>query len=216
MPSPPLSLLLLAVLLAAVSVTSHGEVFRCEDEQGNVTFRDTPCPVFPDRGQTQSPFAEGRRQRPDLADDSRPYDWLSIAQIADQIRLNTAIDHVEALLGSPKEQQRAGIRARYVFELPVLREMTYQAEIYTVNNRVTAVHDNFRRHYIQGVVTPGMLYDEVLMTWGAADAEQPRRTTRGLETTLNYTTDERRGRGNQVILRDGVVVSIQYDAALQR
>jgi hypothetical protein len=206
---------LFAALLIAVPMTSHG-VFRCEDAQGNITFRDTPCPVRPDHGGPQPPRVEEGRQRPTPDGDSLPYDWLSIAQIANQIRLNSPISYVEQLLGEPEEQQRSGIRARYVFELPVLRGMAYQSVIYAVNNRVTAIHDTFRRHYIQGVVTPGMLYDEILMTWGEPDAEQLRRTTQGIETTLSYTTDEPSNRGNQVTLRDDVVVSIQYDVPLQR
>ncbi len=202
--------LLCAALLITVPMISQA-VFRCEDEQGNITFRDTPCPVRPDQS-APTPSTPRPDGRPLTSD--HPHDWLSIAQIANQIRLNSPISQVEHLLGEPEDQEHSGIRARYVFELPVLRGMTYRAEIHTVNNRVTAIHDTFRRHYLQGVIAPGMLYDEILMTWGEPDSEQLRRTRQGIETTLSYTTDERRRRGHQVTLRNDVIVSIQYDVAL--
>lgn len=204
---------LIALLLIAQSADA---VFRCVDEQGVVTFRDTPCPILPDRSEReQAPSrTDTVRDRAALTDETQPLDWLDIARMASRIRLDTDIDQVEALLGTPIEQQRAGIRAHYVFELPIYPNTTYQAEIYTVNNRVTAIKDTFRHHWAPGLVAPGMDYDEIMMTWGPPDDELHRRTTQGIETVLIYTTEDRDGQGDRIVMLDDVVISVQYDVRL--
>lgn len=205
---------MLVLLLAAPPVEA---LFRCVDEQGVVTFRDTPCPIRPDSATQRSGTDRGDIPRDRLAPDAdeTPPNWLEVARIASQIRLATDIGLVGALLGNPVEQRRSGIRAHYVFELPVLRAATpYRAEIYTVNNRVTAIKDTFRHHRAREPVTPGMDYDEIVMTWGPPDDERLRRTSQGIETVLIYRGERQAVQGDRVVMLDDIVVSIQHDVRL--
>lgn len=187
----------LILLLLLCWSTSSWAMFQCKDADGVITFRDTPCPTLPN-----STLDETRARYKVSAESAR---------LAIQLRIGMQIEQAIKLLGSPVEQASNGDNAWYLFRTSVADGLgTYEAEMYTLDGKVTSLSDDYRRLWARGKIWRGVTYEKVLWTWGAPKEQTEETTEEGLKRTLVYDSNAKGGTLDTVYLIDDKVTDIEY------
>ena len=187
-----------ACLLVLFWSTSSWALYKCENAEGVITFRDTPCPA------TVSSSAEDNRVRFRVSAEA--------AKLANQIRVSMKIEDAIRHLGQPVETASNGDNAWYRFRTPVADGLGYyEVELYTLDDKVTSISDEYRRLWARGRVWRGVSYETVLWTWGAPSEQTEETTDEGLKRTLVYESSAKNGSLDTVYLLDDAVTDIEYN-----
>ena len=185
-------------LLFLFWTTSSWALFKCENSEGVITFRDTPCPA------TSTSSLEDNRARFRVSAEA--------AKLANQIRVSMKIEDAIKYLGQPIETASNGDNAWYRFRTSVADGLgTYEVELYTLKDKVTSISDKFRRLWARGKVWRGVSYETVLWTWGAPSEQTEESTDEGLKRTLVYDSNAKNGSLDTVYLLNDAVTEIEYD-----
>ncbi|MDX1606381.1 MAG: hypothetical protein R3202_09315 [Candidatus Competibacterales bacterium] len=198
-----LPLLWCALLPGLLYSTPSSALFKCVDAKGIPTFRDTPCPTS-----AAGDSSARSTQRGQTLDNNRA--WVEAAKLAARLDLGMPLDAVRELLGEPVEVQAQDNRGRYVFSKRISSNIVYRVTLYTVDDQITAIEDQFQRRWARGKIWPGLSREDVVQIWGEPSAVASSAADSGTETVLEYKPRDTTKPGDKVFLADGVVTDIQY------